>query len=270
MDFYKQNEIKKIEIQKFEFMNYEFKNHVFSIILNRPKKKNALHPQMLNELAYLCQYAHSEKKVRAVVFKSVGDVFCSGLDLTIFSGDYKNTISSISKPKSKILLGELLTKLHKPKICQLEGNVFAGGILILAGCNYVISKKGVLIGLPEVKRGIFPFQVMESLSKIIPQKKLIDWCIRGCDLKIKKAKKLGIIDKIVELKNIEKSVQKWLSEIIENSPIAINYGLEAVDKIYNSETNHEYLSQLLEKSSNSNDAKEGIKAFLEKRKPKWK
>ena len=107
MDFYKQNEIKKIEIQKFEFMNYEFKNHVFSIILNRPKKKNALHPQMLNELAYLCQYAHSEKKVRAVVFKSVGDVFCSGLDLTIFSGDYKNTISSISKPKYIILLGDL-------------------------------------------------------------------------------------------------------------------------------------------------------------------
>ena len=270
MDFYKQNEIKKIKLQKFEFVNYEFKDHVFSIILNRPKKKNALHPQMLNELAYLCQYAHFEKNVRAVIFKSVGDVFCSGLDLSVLSGDYVNGISSIPKPKSKILVGELLTKLHKPKICQLEGDVYAGGLLILAGCNYVISIKGILIGLPEVKRGIFPFQVMESLSKIIPLKKLIDWCIRGYNLRTKQAKQLGIIDKIVDVKNIETSTQQWLFEIIENSPNAIKYGLQAVDEIYNSETNHEYLSEVLKKSSKSNDAKEGIRAFLEKRKPKWK
>ena len=78
-----------------------------------------------------------------------------------------------------MIIGNLFNSLYKPKLAVVGGNVYAGACLIVAGCNYVISAANLTFSLPEVKRGIFPLQVMESLSHIIGLKKTIDWCIRG-------------------------------------------------------------------------------------------
>ena len=80
----------------------------------------------------------------------------------------------------------------------MEGDVYAGGFLLIAGCNYVVSKDGLKLGLPEVKRGIFPMQVMESLSKVISFRNVIDWCVRGYNLDVKTAHSWGLISKIVD------------------------------------------------------------------------
>ena len=269
MNVFENCDIKKINSLVFDFMDYKYEDHVFSIILNRPQKKNALHPQMINELAFLCQYAQFEKKVKVVLIKAVGDVFCAGFDLSSMSGKTAKTKSTVPSPKTKIILGEILNKLYKPKICQLDGDLYAGGLLIVSSCNYVVSTQNIIIGLPEVKRGIFPFQVMESLFKVINYKKLIDWCIRGYNLDASKAKDFGLIDEIVDSDELEKSIKSWISEIIQNSTQAISLGLECADNLYNSSNNHRYLSKMLKKSSESKDAREGIKAFFDGRKPKW-
>ena len=168
------------------------------------------------------------------------------------------------------MIGELFNKLYKPKICQLEGDVYAGGFLIIAGCNYVVSNDGIILGLPEVKRGLFPMQVMESLSKVISVRNVVDWCIRGYNLDVITAHKWGLISVITNQVEIESVVSKWLNEVVSNSPIAIKYGLEAMDTISSSESNHKYLAEMLELVLKSEDANEGISAFKEKRKPNWK
>jgi len=269
MRYFNKNDIKNIKSYKFDFIELFELNHVLTVTLNRPKKKNALHPQMINEIAFAFQYASNNDNIRALKLKSKGNVFCSGLDLKALAGDVEKNNSTVPIANSKILIGELFNKLYKPKICQLEGDVFAGGLLLVAGCNYVISIDGLKLGLPEVKRGLFPMQVMESLSKVIPNKKVIDWCIRGYDLDVKIANKWGLISQIVDQSKIESSVSKWLDEVINNSPTAIKYGLEANHKINTSESNHVYLSEMLDLVLNSNDANEGISAFKEKRKPNW-
>jgi len=142
--------------------------------------------------------------------------------------------------------------------------------LLLAGCNYVVSTDGLKFGLPEVKRGIFPMQVMESLSKIMSIRNVIDWCIRGYNLDVKTAHSWGLISEIASVENIDSVISKWLNDVTSNSPKAIQYGLEAFDKINSSESNHKFLSQMLEQVLNSDDAKEGIAAFKEKRNPNWK
>ena len=179
MSYFKEKDIKNIKLFKFDFIEWYEKDHIITIILNRSNKKNALHPQMINELAFTFQYASFNNEIRALLLKANGDVFCSGLDLKAVSGDLENNNSTVPLPNSKILIGEIFNKLYKPKVCQLEGDVYAGGFLLLAGCNYVVSTDGLKFGLPEVKRGIFPMQVMESLSKIMSIRNVIDWCIRG-------------------------------------------------------------------------------------------
>ena len=269
MNLYSENQTKNIHKETFAYLIIEEQNHVLSITLNRPNKKNALHPQLLNELAFAFHYAHFNNFFRAVLIKANGDVFSSGLDLKAMNGVIEENNSTIPEPKSKILIGELFNKLHKPKVCQLEGDVYAGGLLIVAGCNYVVAKTNIIFGLPEVKRGIFPMQVMESLSKIMPLRNVIDWCIRGYNLDVEKAKDWGLVSVVVEENAVKETVTNWLYGVIHNSPIAIKHGLEAADKINSSESNNEYLYNMLEKVKSSSDAKEGIKAFKEKRKPNW-
>ena len=270
MNYYSKDQTNKIHNENFEFIKFNQQNHLITITLNRPQKRNAIHPQTMNELAFLLQYIYYEKKIRVIVLESSGSVFCSGLDLDAIYGKAEANNSSIPNSKKKILLGQILTEVHKPIISKVEGNVYAGGYIYLACSTYVIASDHLEFSLPEVKRGIFPMQVMGLLMRIMTPRNIIDWCIRGYSLSAKKAKKLGLISKAVPIKKIDEEVKLLNKNIIENSPQAISLGLEAFEKLIDQEKNQKYLAQMLNKVLESDDAKEGINAFKEKRKPNWK
>ena len=189
MNYYSKDKTNKIHNENFEFIKFNQQNHLITITLNRPQKRNAIHPQTINELAFLLQYIHYEKKIRVIVLESSGSVFCSGLDLDAIYGKAEAHNSSIPNSKKKILLGQILTEVHKPIISKVEGNVYAGGYIYLACSTYVIASDDLEFSLPEVKRGIFPMQGMGLLMRIMTPRNIIDWCIRGYSLSAKKAKK---------------------------------------------------------------------------------
>ena len=177
--FFKKEEIKSFNSKKFNFLIAKICDHHLEITLNRTEKKNALNSEMINELALCTDYANQEDSIRAVIYKSNGNVFCSGLDLI----DFKKNPSSIQ-------IADIFNKLHKPKLVLLEGDVHAGGVLIVACANHVISKNDVKLSLPEVKRGLYPFQVMDSLFRSMPKKSVINWCISGKEMTAEECKKL--------------------------------------------------------------------------------
>ena len=244
MSYFKEKDIKNIKLFKFDFIEWYEKDHIITIILNRSNKKNALHPQMINELAFTFQYASFNNEIRALLLKANGDVFCSGLDLKAVSGDLENNNSTVPLPNSKILIGEIFNKLYKPKVCQLEGDVYAGGFLLLAGCNYVVSTDGLKFGLPEVKRGIFPMQVMESLSKIISIRNVIDWCIRGYNLDVKTAHSWGLISEIASIENIVE-VLDFVKDLVSDKPY---FSDETVKLIYGGSVSPDNSSEILNTS----------------------
>ena len=269
MNYYSKDQTSKIYNENFEFIKFNQQNHLITITLNRPQKRNAIHPQTINELTFLLQYIFYEKKIRVIVLESSGSVFCSGLDLDAIYGKAEAHNSSIPNSKKKILLGQILTEVHKPIISKVEGNVYAGGYIYLACSTYVIASDHLEFSLPEVKRGIFPMQVMGLLMRIMTPRNIIDWCIRGYRLSAKKAKKWGLISMVVPHEKIDEEVEILYNNIIENSPQAISLGLEAFEKLIDQEKNQKYLSEMLDKVLESDDAKEGITAFKEKRKPNW-
>ena len=164
MNYFEKNIVQNIDNQKWAFIECYVNSNNLTVTLNRPAKKNALHPQMVNEIAFALSHAHHNSKIRVVVFKANGDIFCSGADLKAFMGISEEFKSTIPNPSNPILLGEIFNQVHKPIICQLHGNIMAGGLFFIAGSHFTIASKNVKLGLPEVKRGLFPLRNWDKLD----------------------------------------------------------------------------------------------------------
>ena len=269
---YSQQDITNFPEQSFAYLIVEEKENVLSITLNRPEKRNAFHMPLANELAYALAYAHYNNAIWCVVLKANGPTFCAGADLKAFAGE--NTAekqSTIPIPKDMVKLGDEFNGLHKPCIAQVHADVYAGGFLMIGGCTHVIAVEETKFGLPEVKRGIFPFQVMATLEPLMSARQLLDLCIRAKTLSAEEAKEIGIVSEVVDAENLENRVQELIAEIKEQSPTAIRLGLKAYHEIKkkNADEKHKYLHAMLMQCLQSKDAEEGLLAFKEKRKPNW-
>ena len=269
MHFYSSELIDNALTQQFAFIKLQFEEHVLTLTLNRAAKKNALHPQMVNEIAFAMQFARTNKDVRGVMIRAEGTVFCAGADLKAMMGMIEPFESSIPEPEGDVLIGELFNKVHKPTIAVVEGDVYAGGFFFLAGSTYVVANEQVKLGLPEVKRGLYPFQVMAALLEVMPKRKVIDWCIRGYNLPVQQAAEFGLVTHVVNEETLQQTLDSLIADISANSPSAIRLGLEALDHIRPTASEHAYLSNMLMQTIQTKDGQEGLKAFREKRPPVW-
>jgi len=269
MKFYKDISSSIFLEQTFAFLKVEQKENVLSICLNRAEKKNALHPQMVNEIAYAIEYADSNKDIWVILIESTGSVFCAGADLKAFMGMTGENDSSVPIPNEQILMGPLFSSCSTPILTKVKGDVYAGGFFFLAGAHIVLAQDNVKMGLPEVKRGLFPFQVMESLLQVMPARKVIDWCIRGYNLPVKTAHQYGLVTEVLTAESINNRTEEIITELKSNSPTAIRNGLKALAHIKDTSANHKYLMDMLMQTMGSKDGQEGLKAFKEKRKPEW-
>ncbi len=271
--FYTDSDIQKFASVEFKLIKIQQNGNLFTITLNRAEKRNAFTPTMLQELAFALEFAHAKDDIWCVLIEAEGPAFCSGMDLSIFQNpalDIKN--ESLPKSIKEITIGNALKNLEKPCIAKVQGSVFAGGFLIIGGCSLVVSVDDALFGLPEVKRGIFPMQVMATLLKIMPQRKAMEMAILGKNYSAKEAFDLGIVTHLSTKENIEQDTKGLINSILENSPFAIKKGFKAMNNfpLLPENDQHKYLLGILQEIRDSEDAKEGILAFKEKRKPVWK
>lgn len=269
MNLYTKTQVADIHKQKFAYIEVAEDDHVLYITLDRPAKKNALHPQMVNEIAYALHYAYYEKSIWIIALSAKGNIFCAGADLKAMAGIIEENNSTVPEPDGEVLIGELFNKVYKPSIAKVTGDVYAGGFFFLAGCNIVVAQDDVKFGLPEVKRGLYPFQVMAALLRVMPDRKVIDWCIRGYNLPVEEARQYGLVTEVALSEHIDERVTSIISELKQNSPSGIRKGLEAYDHIRSTASEHKYLYDMLQQTIMSNDGIEGLRAFREKRKPIW-
>lgn len=269
MNYYSSEALAAFSSQEFAFIEAQEQDNTLTITLNREAKKNALHPHMVNEIAYALHYAHVQKSIWVVLIQAKGAVFCSGADLAAAMGMAEDHNSTVPAPESEVLLGEIFNKVHKPIIAKVTGDVYAGGFFFLAGSHIVIAQNNVKLGLPEVKRGLYPFQVMAALLRVMPARKVLDWCIRGYTLPVAEAQSLGLITEMVNADEIDQTIERIIAELKQNSPSAIRLGLEAYDTIYPNAAEHQYLMDMLVKTFSTKDGQEGMMAFRQKRQPVW-
>ena len=260
--------MEKLSLEGLDFQatKLDIANHIMTITLNRPEKKNALNNVMLNELNYSLAYAKQERSIRVVVIAAEGDVFCAGADLTRAESE-----SNVPKIEGADDISLSLRHLYKPVICKIQGPVLAGALLIITNATHAIAVKDAKFSAPEIHRGLWPFMVMAGLFRVMPKRAGLDFIMRGQPIDSKKAENWGLINKSVDEKDLDKNVNALAEELANLAPETMQFGLEAYEK-QDSKSFDEalpYLQKQIAKCFEGKDAKEGIAAFLEKRKPKW-
>ncbi len=269
--FYTEEQVANFHEHTFAYIEVAEAENVLTITLNRPAKRNALNPVMVNEMSFALAYAHYNKQIWAVQLKANGKIWCAGADLKAFMGATEEHDSTIPDPGQMITIGDVFKALHRPCIAVVSASVYAGGFLLLGGCTHVVAEEQCLFGLPEIKRGIWPMQVMAGLLEVMPGRKALDICMRGAVLEAREAYALDLVTDLVPDGSAEEKADKLISEIKAGSPTAIRAGIAAYHKFQDQEPSeqHQFLQGELMKLMQTEDAREGIMAFREKRAPKW-
>ena len=250
----------------FQAIKLEIANNIITLTLNRPEKKNALNNVMMNELNYALAYAKQDRSIRVVVIAAEGDIFCAGADLTRTKSE-----SNIPKIEGADDISLSLRHLYKPVICKIQGSVLAGALLIVTNATHAIAVRDAKFSAPEIHRGLWPFMVMAGLFRVMPKRAGLDFIMRGQPIDSSEAEKWGLINKSVDRVELDDAVNSLAKELANLAPETMQFGLEAYEK-QDSKSFDEalpYLQKQIAKCFEGKNAKEGIAAFLEKRKPNW-
>ena len=273
MRFYTGEDIQHFDDVRFLHIKTAKAGHLFTITLSRPEKRNAFTPTMAEEITFALAYAHYTREIRCIVLKAEGPVFCAGADLNAFH-DASANIANASLPRihEEARIGDVFNELLKPCIAQVEGPVLAGGFLMICGCTFVFSVPEATFSLPEVKRGIWPMQVMASLAPIMSQRKILEMSITGKAYSGKEALEMGLVTHLAEKDRIAEEVSALANQICNSAPLAIQSGMRSLQELSNLSQNeqHTFLKSELDKLLKTEDAKEGALAFKEKRESIWK
>lgn len=273
MQFYTEEDIQAFDNVRFLHIQTAKAGHLFTITLSRPEKRNAFTPTMAEEIIFALAYAHYETDIRCVVLKAEGPVFCAGADLSAFHDTAANTLNpNLPTIREEARLGDAFSELLKPCIAQVEGPVLAGGFLMICGCTFVFSIPEATFSLPEIKRGIWPMQVMASLLPIMPQRKILEMSVTGRAYSGQEALEMGLVTHLASNDAIVSEVNALASQICSSAPLAIQSGIQGLQKIQNlpQSEQHAFLKSELYKLLQTEDAQEGALAFKEKREPAWK
>jgi enoyl-CoA hydratase len=251
---------------------YEVKDGVARVTLNRPDQRNALNAELLAGLVEAMRSARDDEAVKAVVLTGAGDkVFCAGADLGGFAAD----APLVAKHFASDLFLEyfrLMPRLGKPSICAANGHVLAGGMGLALSCDLVIAKEGARFGTPEINVGAFPYMIMSIIYRNVPRKKVNEMMLLGEQISAEQAVEYGLANKVVAADEFDAAVDEWATKLASKSPVLMRLGHDAMYRQQDMALDDalEYLRSQLSLTFSTEDIKEGVAAFFEKREPEWK
>lgn len=243
---------------------------VLTLTINRESKRNSLSGAVLDGICTQLRLGQDDPDLRAIVLTAVGEkAFCAGADLgsgDAFKPDY-------SQPRNKTLpqLFRLARDSNVPIVGRVNGTCMAGGMGLLAMCDMAIAADHALFGLPEVKVGVYPMQVLSVLQHVMPRRRLMEMCFTGEPVSAHDAREMGLLNAVVPTAELDAAVQKMVDRLVDKSPSAIRRGKYATYAIeaMSFEESLMFMESQIALMSQTEDSIEGRTAFVEKRKPVW-
>ena len=245
----------------------EMRGPVLWLTINREDKRNSLNQAVLAGLTEALASANRNREVRAVVITGAGDrAFCAGADLQSgrsFKFDYSEPHVGFAN------LFRQAKQSTVPLVARVNGACMAGGMGVMGMCDMVVATPQAIFGLPEVKVGIFPAQVLSVIGHLVPRRVLAEMCLTGEPLSAAQALEYGLVNYVRE--DLDTGVDWLLGRMLDKSPAAIRRGLYTMKKIEAMafEESMAFTESQIGLFALTEDAAEGQLAFREKRKPVW-
>jgi enoyl-CoA hydratase/carnithine racemase len=244
---------------------------VGTVTLNRPEARNALNPTVVRELADALDRLDADPAARVVVLRGAGErAFCAGADLKGMF-DQASILGARDQYAGVARVLEAIPRMRTPVIAQVHGYALAGGCGLAAACDLVIAAEDAVFGLPEIKLGLLPLMVLAPILRAASPKRVLELILTGRELPAREALEIGLITRVVPRPELEGEVDRLARTLAGLSPATVALGKEAFYRAL--ELPHaQALAQLrdmLTIVARSDDAQEGIRAFLEKRPARW-
>ncbi|HWE90057.1 MAG TPA: enoyl-CoA hydratase/isomerase family protein [Pseudonocardiaceae bacterium] len=253
-------------------VRYETDEHgVAFVVLDDPATRNALSDELLDELLAALENAKADESVRVVVLTSSHDrVFSSGGNLKAFADDRPPIAKYAGLDRFPRLFG-LIGALGKPVICAANGDVLAGAFGLALACDLIIAKESVRFGCPEINVGAFPFMISALIYRNIGRMKANELMMLGESVTADEARELGIVNRVVPEAEFEDTVRDWARRLAAKSPLLMKLGKDAIDTTRDLALSDalDVLQAQLALAFTTEDLAEGVRAFREKRPPRW-
>lgn len=240
------------------------------ITLNRPDSLNTFTLPLASELTAALLELDGDPAVRVIIIKGAGKAFCAGIDVGDFFGkstqEYRNWIERMESPL------ETISRMQKPVIAQVHGVAAANGAGLVAACDLAIAADNARLGLTAINVGLNCVGPVIPVSRSVGRKRAMEMLLYGDLIKAPAAMDMGLINKVVPADDLEVEGRRWAAVLAAKSPVALQNAksafYSAADLTY--EKAFAYMNEAFARLCASEDAKEGVSAFLEKRQPTWR
>ena len=240
------------------------------ISINREERRNAINPDVISGIHAAVTAAAEDESLRAIVLTGVGEkAFCAGADLTRGPGVFAAAPDVPTTDFGR--LARAIRRIGIPIIARVNGACVAGGMGLMALCDLAIVADHARFGLPEVKVGVFPMQVLVYLRRMVSPRHLNQMCLTGELINAATAREIGIANEVVPYAELDTRVDALVELLSRSSPTAIRWGKHAIAAMESMtfEGALAFAETQIALLSRTESAHEGLAAFTEKRSPNW-
>jgi len=237
------------------------------VTLNRPERRNSLTIELLNELVASIKVASDQADERVLILRGAGAAFCTGLDLKEAADRKKAHMTAELVAKALTTLAE--TRLVT--IAAVHGAAVAGGAGIMSACDFVVAAEKTKIGYPEVRRGLVAGLVMTFLRRQAGERNMRELVLGGELIDAERAREIGLVNRVVAPDQLMIEAQKFADSVLQGAPNAIVQTKRLIEELWSTSVKEDVDLALKHhmRARESAEAREGIAAFNERRKPDW-
>lgn len=251
----------------------EKNNHIVTVTLNRPDKRNAFNDDVIAELDEVFTRLGQDDAVRAIVLTGTGKAFCAGADLNWMRAmaDYSREENLADADKLAQMLKTIYT-CPKPTVAAIQGDVYAGGIGLVAVCDIAIAVETANFCLSEVRLGLAPATISPYVIKAMGARASHRYFLTAEVFDAVEAQRIGLIHEAVAADKLDDAVAKLTKKLVNNSPNAVKTCKALIQNVAEKEIDDALIQQTVEGIADiraSDEGKEGVQSFLQKRKPNW-
>lgn len=244
---------------------------VATLTLNRPERRNALSGALVESIHEALDEVEKDPEVRAVVLTGAGRAFCAGGDLAGGMGGDSFLDGHLGRGRYAELLSRM-PRLRVPLVAGVNGDALGGGLGLVVGCDLAVADPAARLGTPEIKVGLFPWIILAALQRHVPRKALVEMALLGERFPADQGVALGLLNRLTAPGEALAEAQELAGRLASRSPAIVALGKSAFARVSDMAYDDAlaYLHSQLSLNLLTEDAAEGIGAFLQKREPQWK